>query len=97
MNRYATTKRKKDSSGVTVYGTTYYPKITLQNSDKFIVTKEGDRLDTLAHKFYGDHTLWWVISKASGIKGKVGLKAGTPLRIPGNISKIVEQFHALNR
>ena len=56
MNRYATTKRKKDKSGLTVYGTTYYPKITLQNSDKFIVTKVGDRLDTLAHKFYGDHT-----------------------------------------
>ena len=43
------------------------------------------------------YLMFSIIGCASGIKGKVGLKAGTPLRIPGNISKIVEQFHALNR
>ena len=97
MKRYSTTRKKMDKSGVKVYTTTYYPEMPIENSDQFIFTKEGDRLDTLAHKFYGDHTLWWVIAKASGIRGKVGLKAGTPLRIPGNISKIIEQFHVLNR
>ena len=97
MNRYATTRRKRDKSGLTVYTTTHYPEIPIQNSDKFILSKEGDRLDTLAFKFYGDTTLWWIIAKASGIRGKVALKPTTPLRIPGNAAQIIEKFTILNQ
>jgi len=97
MNRYATTRKKIDKSGIKVYGTTYYPEIPIENSDEFVFTRLGDRLDTIAHKYYGDVTLWWVISKANGIRGKVALAPGTLLRIPGNIQHIVEKFVNLNK
>ena len=86
-----------DKSGLRVYATTYYPEIPIEDSDQFIFTKEGDRLDSLADKFYGDHTLWWVIAKANGIKGKVALNPETILRIPGNIVQIIEKFKNLNK
>ena len=45
MNRYSSTKIKLDKSGNRVYGTTYYPNIPIQNSDSFLLSKTGDRLD----------------------------------------------------
>ena len=96
MNRYAPTPKKTDKSGIRVYETTYYPQIPIENSDKFVMSKVGDRIDSLAYKFYGDVTLWWIIAKANGIKGKTALAPGIPLRIPGNITQIIENFINLN-
>ena len=96
MNRYATTPKKIDKSGIRVYSTTYYPQIPIENSDKFVMSKVGDRIDTLAYKFYGDVTLWWIIAKANGFNGKVAFDNATNLRIPGNVGKIIENFQKLN-
>ncbi len=97
MKRYRTTKQKLDKSGIRVYSTTYYPEIPIENQDKFIRAKDGDRLDTLAHNYYGDQTLWWVIAKANGVKGKPTLTVGEILRIPSNIVNIIEKFNNLNK
>tara|TARA_B100000424_G_scaffold260734_1_gene244903 strand:- start:254 stop:550 length:297 start_codon:yes stop_codon:yes gene_type:complete len=97
MNRYEKTKIKLDKTGIRTYTTTYYPSIPIENSDKFIVTKTGDRLDNLAFKYYGDTTLWWILAKANGIRGKVALAPSEILRIPGNIRNILEKFDDLNR
>ena len=96
MNRYKKTEIKLDKDGKRVYGTTYYPTIPIENTDKFVVTTLDNRLDSLANQYYGDVSLWWVIAKANGIKGKTVLKAGELLRIPGEIPKILEQFDDLN-
>ena len=96
MKRYSTTRRKIDKSGIRVLSTTYYPKIPIENDDTFIHTKDGDRLDNLAHRYYGDNTLWWIIAKANGIRGKGALEVATPLRIPANIISIIEKFRNLN-
>ena len=97
MKRYTRTRKKLDKSGVRVYTTTYYPQIPIEDSDTFIYTKDGDRFDTLAYKFYGDSTYWWIIAKANGIKGKVVLNIGDLIRIPSNVSKIIGKFKDLNR
>jgi nucleoid-associated protein YgaU len=97
MKRYSTTRRKLDKSGVQVYGTTYYPQIPISDSDKFVRPVDGDRLDTLAYRYYGDITLWWVIAKANGIKGKVVTSVDEVLRIPGDISRIIENFRKINK
>ena len=96
MKRYDNNKIKIDKDGKRVYTTTYYPPIPLTNSDQFIQTKVGTRLDNLAQVYYGDSTLWWVIAKANGIKGFTSLKSNTKLRIPSNISEILEKFKRLN-
>jgi hypothetical protein len=96
MKRYDNNKIKIDKDGKRVYTTTYYPPIPLTNSDQFIQTKVGTRLDNLAQVYYGDSTLWWVIAKANGIRGFTSLKSNTRLRIPSNISEILEKFKQLN-
>jgi hypothetical protein len=96
MNRYKKTEIKLDKDGKSVYGTTYYPTIPIENTDKFIITTLDNRLDSLANQYYGDVSLWWIIAKANGIKGKTVLKSGELLRIPGEIPKILEQFDDLN-
>jgi len=96
MKRYDNNKIKIDKDGKRVYTSTYYPPIPLTNSDQFIQTKVGTRLDNLAQVYYGDSTLWWVIAKANGIKGFTSLKPNTKLRIPSNISEILEKFKQLN-
>jgi hypothetical protein len=96
MNRYATTRQKLDKSGIRVYSTTYYPEIRISDGDSFIYPIEGERLDNLANKYYGDTTLWWVIAKANGLKGKPALSSDKIIRIPGNISSIIEKFQNLN-
>ena len=89
MRRYKETSTKKDKSGKTVYTTTYYPTIPIEDNDQFILSKDGDRLDSLAFRYFGDTNLWWIISKANGIKGGIGIEAGTLLRIPSNIPKCI--------
>ena len=96
-SRYSNTKVKRDKSGIRVYKTTYYPDIPIKDTDQFIYPHFGDRLDVLAHKFYGDVTLWWIIAKANGIKGKMYAPQNTEIRIPGNVSKVLEDFNNLNK
>ena len=96
MKRYSNTGIKRDKSGVRVYNTTFYPSIPIDDSDQFIYTKFGDRVDALANEYYGDVTLWWIISKANDIKGQAGLKPGQLLRIPGQVDEILSNFRDLN-
>ena len=97
MKRYATTPKKIDKSGIRVYSTTYYPEIPLENEDRFVYAIDGDRLDSLAYKHYDDVTLWWIIAKANGLKGKPVLTPGKVIRIPSDITSIVENFRQLNK
>jgi len=79
------------------YTSTVYPKIERKAEDIFIETRIGDRFDTLAHEFYGDVTLYWIIAKANNlIHGGIAVEPGTRLRIPLDTSEIVQQFFALN-
>jgi len=42
----------------------------------------GERLDQIAHRYYGDATLWRVLAMYNGISDPTHLQAGTVLRIP---------------
>ena len=55
---------------------------------KTYTMKEGDRLDIIAHREYGDARLWWIIAAASDIGWWMQLPAGTFLRIPTDLTKI---------
>ena len=96
MKRYTTTPIKIDKSGMRVYSTTYYPPIFLNDGDTFIYAKHGDRLDNLAFKAYKDASLWWVISRANDLKGRTALLSGEIIRIPADITGILENFQKIN-
>ena len=51
--------------------------------------REGERLDTIAGKAYGDGTLWWVIAACSGIGWGLQVPPGTLLKVPTDISKVL--------
>ena len=101
MERYKFTKIESDKKTKSLYyKSTYYPNIPISDSDIFIVTKYGDRLDALAAKFYQDSSLWWIIAQANGIKGFTALTTENfkgQLRIPTEIQSILNEFSLMNR
>ena len=100
MERYKFTKIESDKKSKSLYyKSTYYPNIPISDSDIFIVTKYGDRLDALAAKFYQDSSLWWIIAQANGIKGFTSLYPNNfkgQLRIPTEIQDILTEFNSIN-
>ena len=98
MKRYDSTQIGVRYDGKRVYTTTQYPEISLSPLDTIVISNDGDYLDTLAHKYYGDPTLWWVIALANGIgKARMSIEPGLQLRIPININEILVKFHNLNQ
>jgi hypothetical protein len=50
--------------------------------------KEGERLDSLAGRFFGNGGFWWIIAAASGIGWGLQVPPGTRLIIPSNLAQI---------
>jgi hypothetical protein len=77
---------------------TRYPDIPLSEADVFLDTIRGDRLDNLAYQFYGDPSLWWILSIANPDLPNDSLYPllGYQLRIPGNVTQILSDFEQLN-
>ena len=50
--------------------------------------KEGERLDTIAFKRYGDSRLWWIIAAASNIGWWMQLPPGTLIKIPDSLTEV---------
>lgn len=97
MKRYSNITISRRFDGKRVYKTTQYPNIPLSDTDVIIISNEGDYLDTLSYKYYGDPTLWWVIAIVNNLgKGRLSVEPGLTLRIPVNINEIIDQFNRLN-
>jgi len=98
MKRYSENAKRIRWDGKQVYKTTIYPPIIPSNNDILITSTDTDYLDTLAHKYYKDATLWWIIANANNIgKGRLSIEPGTQLRIPFDIISIINQFKKLNQ
>ena len=53
--------------------------------DKYIISREGDRLDLLSYEFYGDPRYWTILANANNLgKGTLDVPAGKQIRIPPN-------------
>ena len=73
------------------------PKISLSDQDKFTFPIDGERLDNVAFRYYGDASLWWVIAQANNLgKGRTILNPNFQIRIPGNITKILADYNDIN-
>jgi nucleoid-associated protein YgaU len=98
MKRYGSTKIEQRFDGKRCYQTTRYPQIIPQTGDTIVISNEGDYLDSLAFKYYGDPTLWWIIALANGLgKAKMSVPPGMQLRVPSNVNEILVQFNNLNQ
>ena len=77
-----------------------YPEIPLSINDIYAITEWGDRFESLAFQFYGDVTLWWVIAISNPNIvdfSSIFIPVGSQIRIPQNISPIIDSFNELNR
>ena len=93
-------KRRNKTTGKLYYKNIEYPVIPESPNDLYIISKSTDRLDLLANDYYGDHKLWWIISKANPNKVKrdtLFLEPGMQIRIPENFQKIYSDFKKINK
>lgn len=105
MKRYSDISKNRNTNtnvgtlGAVYYRPNFYPEIPHSENDIYVITNFGDRLDLLANQFYGDITLFWIISAANPDKldfGSMYISEGTQLRIPISISQILGSYKNLN-
>tara|TARA_A100001391_G_scaffold180974_1_gene146692 strand:- start:202 stop:516 length:315 start_codon:yes stop_codon:yes gene_type:complete len=99
INRASNSEILVTKKGKRYYKPLRYPDVPLTINDLYVITTSGDRLDLLAHRFYKDIRLWWIIAIANRDiirKDSYSVKPGLEIRIPQNINKIVQDFENLN-
>ena len=105
MNRYQTIEKIRNENqfvgtiGDLYYNTVSYPEVGARESDIYVETEWGDRLDLLANQFYNNVTLWWIISIRNPNKvnfGSLFLNPGSQIAIPVDISGIIDSYNNLN-
>jgi hypothetical protein len=96
--RYNNSEIKYTLSGKPYYKRKNYPQIPYSDSDVYVITTIGDRLDTIAYSYYNNAELWWVISVANNniTKGSIFPIPGTQLRIPTDVNSVLNLFDTEN-
>jgi phage tail protein X len=96
-NRYSDIKIIKTEQGKRYKKTVVYPKMEKTVDDTYIIAIQGDRLDNLAYKYFGDSRLWWIIARANYLgKGDLTVPIGKQIRIPSDYLSIVDEYNTLN-
>lgn len=106
MNRYQNIPKEKINGNV-VYKTSRYPDIPLSPNDIYVYSSQGDRFDVLAQQYYGDSSLWWIISIANTNNAGTSISTNLPqnslvipegiqIRIPSNYASIISTFNSIN-
>ena len=76
---------------------TMMPKIEQEIHDTYIIANESDRLDFMAHKYYGDSELYWVICLANDIlDGNLFPEIGSQICIP-NVDRLQDIFFKIKQ
>lgn len=99
MNRYQNISTTINSQGVKLYKNLKYPEVSPSVNDIYVISVDGDRFDILANEYYGDPSLWWIISIANPElpQNSLYLPLESQIRIPTNPSQIVSSYISLNR
>lgn len=97
-NRYKNITVTQTQEGRPYRRSVIYPDIEISDQDIYVIATEGDRYDTLAQTYYGDSTLWWIISTANSSSNRASLipNLGIQIRIPYNKQEAINQFNSLN-
>lgn len=98
MRRYQDIPQERTAKGKRYFTNVFYPQVTLSENDIWVITTQGDRLDLLADQYYGDSTLYWIISIANeNLKqNSLFIPEGTQIRIPQNVAEIISEYTQLN-
>jgi nucleoid-associated protein YgaU len=91
LNRYASDNLVKNGSLLSTNSSIQRIRDAIKSGQITTTThviKEGDRLDILAGKLYGDGRLWWILAAASGIGWWLQVPPGTRIVVPTDLSVI---------
>jgi hypothetical protein len=81
------------SDKVVFWDTLDLPEVVVQGDDQKYTVQSNDRIDRLAHKFYGDSVLWWVLAAANNMELlPTALYSGQVLRVPSPRYVLQELF-----
>ena len=98
ISRYPNIIILKENNGPRYFGSTKYPVVNVSTDDRYIITQQGDRLDNLASQFYGDPTLYWIFQISNELnRDSLFPPIGIQLRIPSNLTQILQDFDNLNK
>jgi len=80
------------------YKNNIYPSIPFDESDIYIITRVGDRLDLISFNYYGSTDYWKIIAAVNNnvTNGSLFPTPGTQLRIPQNINKVLKIIEGAN-
>ena len=90
-NRYARDSRVKAGTSVGTNTAAYRIQQGIKSGDikvKKYILKQGERLDHVAGRAYGDSSLWWVIAAASKIGWGLQLPPGVVLVVPSSLREV---------
>ena len=105
MARYTNIRVKSNRKPDGIRGDRYYtspkyPQIPLSINDTYVYAEQGDRYDQLALQYYGDSSLWWIISRANPNQPFNSLypNVGSQIVIPdsSNTISIVATYELMN-
>jgi nucleoid-associated protein YgaU len=99
MNRYNNATILSTQEGRPYYKGKFYPNIPLSETDVYVITTIGDRLDNIAYSYYNDSTLWWIIAAANNnaTNGALYPIPGTQLRIPTDVNTVLNLCNQFNK
>jgi len=99
MERYENPTVLSTQEGRPYYKGKFYPNIPLSETDVYVITTIGDRLDNIAYSYYNDSTLWWIIAAANNnvTNGALYPIPGTQLRIPTDLNYVLNLFEQFNK
>lgn len=90
MGRYAT-QNYIDADGTKSYEFRQTPRTLYEGQYANYTVKQGDRLDLLAYREYGDHKKWYIIADVNEeIKFGLDLEVGSVIKIP--LKRYVNQY-----
>lgn len=99
MARYENQRIKTNADSNRVFTSTLIPNPKDIISTIRVETTSGDRLDTLAKRYYDDSSLWWIIARANNYNG-IGLAVpnGVVIEIPSprEINTYLREIDNLN-
>ena len=99
MSRYTNSEKLQTKGSKKQYlESTIYPIVKPSDTDLYIISEKGDRLDLLANKYYGDQTMWWIIATANNINDATFyVEPGIQLRIPMDTAKVLTDLQNINK
>jgi len=90
--RYVTT------GGVDYWELPEYPEVPPAPDDILYTVTRKDRIDSLAQRFYGDSTLWYIIALANDFRlVPTDMRENMQLRIPNGKRVFTEILRSANR